>query len=261
MGAMLEAALNGDREGDAVPRTPQELAREGAAAVRAGARALHFHPYDEDGHETLEAGPCAAALRAVREAVGPGIALSLSTSAAIEADPARRAALVAGWAELPDLVSANQGEEGIAALCEALLDRGVGIEAGLLSRDDALRFAHSGLVSRCARALVEPLEPDEADALAGAAEIEAVLLAAEIGLEQVHHGDGITSWAVARRAIPLGHGIRTGLEDTPLLPDGSVASGNAELVAAAARMLGGGRLGGPTPERCPHRRPAECSGA
>jgi uncharacterized protein (DUF849 family) len=238
MAPMLEAALNGDREGEAVPRTPPELAREGAAAVRAGARALHFHPYDGDGHETLAAEPCGAALRAVREAVGPAIALSLSTSAAIEADPERRAALVAGWTELPDLVSANQGEEGIAALCEALLDRGVGIEAGLLSPEDALRFAHSGLAPRCARALVEPLEPDEADALADAAEIEAVLLA-DIGLEQVHHGDGIASWAVNHRAIGLGHGIRTGFEDTPLLPDGSAASGNADLVAAAARMLGG----------------------
>ena len=38
-----------------------------------------------------------------------------------------------------------------------------------------------------------------------------------------------------------GHGIRTGLEDTTVLPDGRVASGNGELVAAAAMLLAQGR--------------------
>ena len=32
------------------------------------ARILHLHPYDDSDAETLEAGSCAAALRAVREA-------------------------------------------------------------------------------------------------------------------------------------------------------------------------------------------------
>lgn len=47
----------------------------------------------------------------------------------------------------------------------------------------------------------------------------------------------IAAEAVNRRAIPRGHGIRTGLEDTPVLPDGLVADGNGDLVAAAAAML------------------------
>ena len=51
----------------------------------------------------------------MREAC-PGVPVSLSTSAAIERDPERRHALVAGWTELPDLVSANQGEPGIGEL-------------------------------------------------------------------------------------------------------------------------------------------------
>jgi uncharacterized protein (DUF849 family) len=62
-----------------------------------------------------------------------------------------------------------------------------------------------------------------------------------VGLGQIHHGDGIASWAVNRRAARRGHGIRTGLEDTPVLPDGRVASGNGELVAAAATLLAQGR--------------------
>lgn len=134
-------------------------------------------------------------------------------------------------------MTANQGEEGIVALCEQLLARGVGIEAGLLSVADAEAFVETALPARCARAMVEPLGEDEAQAVAEAAEIEGVLALSAITLPQVHHGDGLASWAVNRRAIPLGHGIRTGLEDTPYLPDGTIATGNADLVAAAAALL------------------------
>ncbi len=237
---VLQAALNGDREHPVVPRTPQKLAKEARAAVDAGAGSLHLHPYDEHGQETLAAGPCGAALLAVRAAC-PGIPISLSTSASIEPDPDRRHALVAAWTELPDLVTANQGEEGILELCEMLLARGIGIEAGLLSLGDARAFVTSGIAPRCVRAIVEPLDPDPHGAVAHAEAIERTLAEGGVLLEQVHHGDGIASWAVNRRAASRGHGIRTGLEDTTVLPDGREASGNGELVAAAASLLAQGR--------------------
>jgi uncharacterized protein (DUF849 family) len=237
--ALLQAALNGDREHPATPRTPAELEAEARAAVDAGAQSLHLHPFDGSGLETLDAEPCAAALRAVRAAC-PGIPISLSTSADIEPDPERRLALVAAWTELPELVTANQGEEGIVELCELLIERGIGIEAGLLSLADAHAFIAAGIADRCVRALIEPLDADAEDAVAHAAAMEDTLVAGGVQLEQVHHGDGIASWAVNRRAAARGHGIRTGLEDTPVLPDGRTASGNGELVAAAAEMLAGG---------------------
>jgi uncharacterized protein (DUF849 family) len=246
---LLQAALNGDREHPAAPRTPGQLAAEAGAAVRAGARALHLHPYDEDGRETLAATPCAAALRAVRAAC-PGIPISLSTSAAIERDPERRHALVAAWTELPDLVTANMGEAAILELCDLLIGRGIGIEAGLLSRDDADAFVAADVAGRCVRALVEPLDRDAGAATAHAEAIEATLVEGGVRLEQVHHGDGLASWAVNRRAVERGHGIRTGLEDTPVLPDGRTASGNGELVAAASALLA----------RSPGERPATPGG-
>ncbi len=233
---LLQAALNGDRDHPATPRTPAELAAEAQAAVAAGARSLHLHPHDDDGRQTLAAVPCAAALRAVRAAC-PGVAISLSTSAAIERDPDRRRALVAAWTELPDLVTANQGEAGIVELCELLVRRGVGIEAGLLALEDARTFVAAGIADRCVRVLVEPLDPLPADAVAHAAAMEQTVIDARVALEQVHHGDGVASWAVNRRAIERGHGIRTGLEDTPVLPDGRLAAGNGELVAVAAELL------------------------
>lgn len=233
---LLQAALNGNRVHPALPRTPEELAREGVAAVVAGAESLHLHAYDKRGQETLEAEPCAAALRAVRSAC-PGIPISLTTYASIEPDPAKRKLLISAWTELPDLVTANMGEAGILEICELLMERDVGIEAGLLSLNDAHIFVQSGIGPRCVRAMVEPLNPDPDDAVALAEAIEQTLAEGGVKIEQVHHGDGIASWAVNRRAVARGHGIRTGLEDTPVLPDGRIASGNGELVAAALLLL------------------------
>jgi uncharacterized protein (DUF849 family) len=241
MPPLLEAALNGARtkaEHPAIPRTPDELAEAARGAVAEGARVLHLHPYGADGRETLAAEPCAAALEAVRAAC-PGVPVSLSTSSAIEADPERRRALVAAWRVLPELVTANQGEAGIVALCEDLIARGVGIEAGLLSLADAEAFVGSGLAPRCVRVLLEPLDADPEAAVAHAAAMEEVLAAAGIGLEQVHHGDGIASWAVNERGLARGHGIRTGLEDTTVLPDRRPAPDNAACVRAAAELISG----------------------
>ena len=39
------------------------------------------------------------------------------------------------------------------------------------------------------------------------------------------------------RAAARGHSIRTGLEDTPVLPDGHQAVGNGELVPAPVALL------------------------
>ena len=62
-------------------------------------------------------------------------------------------------------------------------------------------------------------------------------MSAGIGLEQVHHGYGIACWKVNARGLARGHGIRTGFEDITLLPNGMEARDNAELVAAAARLI------------------------
>lgn len=227
----LQAALNA-RDHPANPTTPHSIAAQAAIAVAAGAQSVQLHPYDASGRQSLDAHDCAATLQEVRPAC-PGIAISLTTSAEVEPNPQKRLELISNWTELPDLVTANQGEPGIVEITELLAERGVGIEAGLLSLDDAHQFIAAGIAPLCHRVMVEPLEGDPAAALAHAEAIESALATAGITLEQVHHGDGVASWVVNRRAIDRGHGIRTGLEDTPVLPDGRVAKDNGELVEAA----------------------------
>ena len=236
---MLQVALNGHRSPDehpAIPRTPEELAREARASVDAGADVVHIHAYDGE-QETFGNEQCAAMVRAIR-AVSPGVPISQTTALYIAGDdPERRLALVAGWTELPELVTANQGEKGIVELCEHLIGRGVGIEAGLLVVGDAEAFVESGIADRCTRVLIEPLEVDPAAAVAHAEAMEDVLAGAGIELEQVHHGEMIASWAVSERGARRGHGVRTGLEDVTVLPDGTPARDNAELVRYAKRLL------------------------
>jgi len=236
MPTFLQVALNGDRIHPAAPRTPAAIADSASAAVEAAAHSVHVHAFDDVGRETLDGIACAQVLRAIRAAC-PGIPISLTTSATIVSDPRTRLAVIEGWEELPDLVSANQGEAGIVELCEALLARGVDIEAGLLTADDARAFVRSRLAARCRRVLIEPLDDAPEVALHHAAVMEDILASAGITLEQVHHGYGMACWAVNRRALERGHGIRTGFEDVTLLPDGTEARDNAELVAAAAHLI------------------------
>lgn len=232
----LQAALNGDSIHPAAPRTPAAIAEAARAAVDARAQSVHVHAFDDAGLETLEGAACAKVLRAIRVRC-PETPISLTTSAAIVGDPGERFRIVEAWREMPDLVTANQGEPGIVELCELLLSRGVGIEAGLLTTQDARAFVHSGLASRCRRVLIEPLDADSDVAVHHAAEMEDIVASAGITLEQVHHGYGPACWAVNRRGLDRGHGIRTGLEDITLLPDGRPARDNADLVAAAARLI------------------------
>jgi uncharacterized protein (DUF849 family) len=232
----LQLALNGDTTHPAMPRTAEEIAQDAAACVAAGATLLHLHAFDDDGLETLGAGPVGRMLTAVRRAC-PGIPLNVTTFAAIVPDPRERFALVSAWRILPDLISANQGEAGIDELSEMLAGRGVAVEACVLSPHDAHLLARAGRFERFARVVVEPLVDDVAEALALDAEMQAILADADVTLPQLHHGVGVASWQVLRRAAAQGHSIRTGLEDTGAAEDGSPVASNAELARAAAEIL------------------------
>ena len=232
----LQVALNGDQLHSAAPRTPSSIGVAASKAVSAGANGIHVHAFDSAGRETLDGSACAEVLRNIRR-LCPDTPISLTTSATIVANPTERLRIVEAWEDLPDLVTANQGEAGIAALCELLLARGVQIEAGLLTVNDAIAFVNSGLAPRCRRVLIEPLEIDINEALRNAEAMEEIVVNAGITLEQVHHGYGIACWAVNLRALAKGHGIRTGLEDVTVLPDNSPARDNAALVAAAVELI------------------------
>ena len=240
----LQAALNGDRtkaEHAATPVSVEDLARDAAACIAAGARAIHLHPRDGEGQETLEAGVVDEVVKKVRGACG--VPVGTTTSADIEPDPERRLGLVRAWRE-PDYASVNLSEAGALELMEALVGIGVGIEAGVWSVEDAERLAASGLEGRVTRILVEPgelqLRDSSGDKASGALGLVEDIHGAldELGLAspRLQHGDGRVTWVLLRDAVRRGLDTRVGLEDTLHGPNGERTTGNEALVRAAREL-------------------------
>lgn len=232
---LIKACLNGAREpGEhpTLPLTAEELALDAALVVGAGAGALHIHPRDTDGKQSLAAQDQAAAISAIRTRC-PGIPVGVSTAIWIEPDVALRLRSVQEWTVLPDFASVNFEEPGIVELCNALLERGIGVEVGLSSAAEVELLHKSGLAERCLRVLIEPVEEETSAALISITAIIHALDEAHIRLPRLLHGFEATVWPLLDAALHHGYDTRIGLEDTLTQADGSPASGNEELVAFA----------------------------
>jgi uncharacterized protein (DUF849 family) len=241
----LQACLNGARSRKfhaAVPLGADELARDAKLCRAAGASELHVHPRDGTGAESFDARWVGAALQAIRIAV-PGMPAGLSTREGILADPALRQRAFASWRVLPDYVSVNLSEPDAPDVVSQMLERGIGIEAGLATAADASRLAGLPDAARILRVLIEIEEQEQEAAEAAASGIVAILDRASIGAPRQLHGFDQSVWWMFDMALQLGCQQRIGLEDGKLLPDGSEARGNAELIAAAVTRAGGAGRG------------------
>jgi uncharacterized protein (DUF849 family) len=238
---LIQAALNGlttRAEHAAVPRTPAELAAEARAAADNGAQALHLHPRDASGAQTLAPDHVLAAVAATRAATGLPVGVTTGIWA-VDGDVARRLDLVAQWTgpDRPDYASINMNEPGTEALADLLASLGIEIEAGVWTAADARLLGAAGFRARILRVLMEPADRDPAGAVAAAAEAASELARLGVRARQVHHGYALATWDVMRAAVAMGRDIRVGLEDTTVLPTGDVAAGNGDLVAAAVRLV------------------------
>ena len=237
---MLIAALNGNRSPDEhpkVPVTPQQLAAAAREAVEAGADALHVHPRNAAGVESLEDVDVAGALAAVREAC-PGVAVGVSSGWWILPDAGARLAAVRAWTAWPDFVSVNWHEDGAAELAAALLDQGIGVEAGLWTADAVRAFLTWPRRDEVLRVLLELPDQPIRNYKAELQEMFGLLEAADLDGQVVLHGLGESAWPLLREAARRGLGARIGLEDTLLLPgDFDTAGDNGELVRVAREML------------------------
>jgi uncharacterized protein (DUF849 family) len=229
---MLKACLNGGvlrHEHPAVPITPAEVAADAVRCESVGAAAVHVHPRDEEGRETLAAEAVDATVAALRRAC-PELPVGVSTGAWIAPDPGERVAAVESWRVLPDFASVNAHEEGAERVAAALHARGIGVEVGLWT--PAAVSAYQQWRVPCVRLLLECMEPDEEQALANA---HAMLAALDGGppVPVLLHAEGPAVWAVLGEAMRLGLHARVGLEDTRMMPDGTMAPDNRALVEAA----------------------------
>jgi uncharacterized protein (DUF849 family) len=162
----------------------------------------------------------------------------VSTGAWIVDDPDEMPAAIRRWTVLPDFASVNVHEANALEVADLLLDRGIGVEAGVWTEDAAAVLAQSGLAERCLRILIEPMEQTVDAALDVVAGIDAALVAAAPQVPRLLHGTEATTWPLLAEAAKRGDDARIGLEDSVLLPDGSSPSDNADMVRAARDLLG-----------------------
>jgi uncharacterized protein (DUF849 family) len=238
---IVQACLNGAHPPIYHPRLPtsiQALAIDGRQSVAAGASELHFHVRDQNGVETLHPEWVDATMEGLKAQL-PGTLIGISTGAWIEKNDERVLMYVDRWRLLPDYASVNLSESNAPALIEKLHRLGVAVEAGLAEPADAERLLSLGLDRLALRVLVEvdAQELDQAHAIAD--EILLVLQRSSVQKPILLHGSNISAWPLLKRAVIAGFSVRIGLEDVSVLPNGSSAGSNADLVAAAVDLLRG----------------------
>jgi uncharacterized protein (DUF849 family) len=203
---------------------------------------LHIHPKDGHGADTLDPVAVAELLYAVRASV-PRVAVGLTTGVWAASEPRERMALVGGWTVLPDFASVNWHEPGAVELAEMLLRIGVGVEAGLWSRSAVASWRSWPRRRSCLRVLLEILEAP--DAAAAVSEAEVLLAAVQDeasadgtdGPRILLHGEGPSAWPLLEKSARDGFAARIGLEDVLVLPDGTPAEGNVQLVQTARTLM------------------------
>ena len=227
---------------------------DGAAAVIAGAEALHVHPRDGRGRESVAGPDVAAALTALRDLVRVPIGMPIGAG---PLGAERRLDAVRRWPVRPDVASVRFDEEGAAELAAGLLDQAVGVEASVATPEAAEALLRSGLASRSHRIAIAPRDQDLAAACATVHAIEQVLDGAAPGVPRLLHGTETTAWGLVAEAGRRGYDVRMGLEDTTRLPDGMVAHDNGELIRTALAVHRAAEIGSDLVAR----RPATAPGA
>jgi len=96
--------------------------------------------------------------------------------------------MVREWRVNPNFASVNFQEAGASALALSLLNRGVGVEAGLSNPEAPDIFIKSGIASRILRLLIEPQEQNLEAAMGTVRNIKDALARARLDLPIVLHG-------------------------------------------------------------------------
>jgi uncharacterized protein (DUF849 family) len=243
-----------------VPVTPAEMAASAKQAFDAGASIMHLHFRMQDeamGHlPSWDPDVAETVTRAVREAC-PGVIINMSTGvigadvsgpiACMERIRPEIAACNAGslnylktradgeWAWPPMVFDNPVGK--VKAMLDAMsktgampefecFDVGIVRSVGLYVENRMATHPDYNYVMGVASGM--PTDPDLLELLRRYSRPECTWQVTAIGRAEV--------WPLHRRAAELGGALRTGLEDTFYLPDGSRAKSNGELIDAMTRM-------------------------
>ena len=253
---LIIAALNGTRErkiAKSVPYTADELAKEAKRAVDAGAGVVHIHARKADGTATFDL-TFDDVVAAIRKTVD--VPISITTQRFRQTSLGTVTALFDVLRDLPELATVNvtqQSPESPAhreearQILEACERAKVRPEPGINSLEaiaDVEALYGDGLLAQAPWMNLElggPAALNDEYKLAGTPRnlvrlVDAIAGGGLAAQRWVAHGEGLATAGVCATAAALGGHIRVGLEDTALLPDGTPAQSNAELVELAVAL-------------------------
>ena len=261
---IISCALTGvltDPKQHPVPVTPEQMAREAKAAYDAGATVMHVHIRRQElglGHLPSWDPEVSRAVTEAIRAVCPGVVIN-HTSGVV--GPDYQGALDCIRQTKPEIAACNAGSlnylkvkadhswawkpmlfdnpvEKVQAYLDAMHDVGTVPE---------FECFDVGIV-RCVGMYVDagmyqgPLDYNFVMGVASGMPADADLLPILLKLKLPDANWQVTAigraeiWPLFRRCAELGGNLRSGLEDTFYLPDGSKASSNGQLIAALATI-------------------------
>ena len=243
----IAVAPNGGRkvkaDHPAVPLTPVELAVTAAHCLEAGAAMIHAHVSKADGSHLLDAGAYLDAIAAIRSTVGDKLVIQITSEALGKYTPAEQRAVVqavkpeAVSLALRELVPDANEEKSFSDLLGWMKRESVVPQIILYDVSDAVRLAElqtRGLIPFECLPVLYVLGRYTAGQTSSPADL-LPFLAPDV--PTFAHWSlcafGAKETACVTAGALLGGHIRVGFENNELLPDGSRAKGNQDLVAAA----------------------------
>ncbi|MDK1388812.1 3-keto-5-aminohexanoate cleavage protein [Sinorhizobium sp. 8-89] len=247
----IAVAPNGGRRSKAdhpaLPLTPDELAADATACLESGACMIHIHVRDRDGRHLLDAGVYRAAIAAIRAAVDDELVIQITSEALGIYRPAEQMEVVrkvrpeAVSIALRELLPDESHETGFAQFLEWLRSERIVPQIILYTPEEAALLA-----ALTARGLI-PFEHLPVLFVLGRYAVEQRAMPSDLlaflapGMPRFAHWSvcafGPREAACVTAGALFGGHVRVGFENNLWLPDGSLASDNAALVAASSEAL------------------------
>ncbi|MCZ4093910.1 3-keto-5-aminohexanoate cleavage protein [Sinorhizobium psoraleae] len=247
----IAVAPNGGRRGKAdhpaLPLTPDELAAAAAGCLEAGACMIHIHVRDKHGGHLLDADAYRAATAAIRATVGDRLVIQITSeslgvySPAEQMEVVRQARPEAVSIALRELLPDESHETGFAQFLEWLRSERIVPQIILYTPEEAALLAAltaRGLIPFVHLPVLFVLGRYAAEQRATPSDLLAFLAP---GIPRFAHWSvcafGPREPACVTAGALFGGHVRVGFENNLWLPDGSLASDNAALVAASSAAL------------------------
>jgi len=248
--AVLCVAPNGARrtqaDHPALPMRPAEIAREAAACAEAGANVIHLHVRDDSGRHSLDAHRYRDAVAAVKQRLGDRLLIQVTTEAVGLYTPQQQMALVrelrpeAASVALRELVPDDAALPDAARFFEWALREGVALQFIVYGADEARRLvslARQGAVPQDAPNALFVLGRYSAGQRSTPTDLLSFLDGWPLEWPWSVCAFGATEAQCMAAAIGLGGHARVGFENNLHRADGSLASGNADLVGNVRELV------------------------